>query len=241
MPFSAGRVVASTARGQLTQGIQSAPVSGFPPHQVATFRPNLAADAGSGGINEGDILVRNQGQGMGNPYGIPGSQGPAVNIAGAARAIRGRETPELVTIDRRIDPQWGVHVVQEEIPTRPMGGQRIKRYPQTLPGSRYAQGQTEGVGEVDTTQSAIGPGSLYESPAPIRIPHVWKDGLDMSAGLNQRGFTQQNYSLFIKHIGLGRSGFPTRGIRSLSGVRTDTGPTASRIRIPAVFVPSAVG
>lgn len=241
MPFSAGRVVASTARGQLTLGINANPVSGFPAHRVATFRPNLEADAPSGGLNEAAILVRNQGEGMGNPYGIPGSQGPAINIAGAASAIRGRESPELVTIDRRIDPQWGVHGVQEQIPTRGMEGQRIKRYPQSLPGSRYAQGQTEGVGEIDTTQSAIGPGSLYESPAPTRIPHVWKDGLDASAGLNQRGFTQQNYSLYIKHIPLGRSGFPTRGIRSLSGVRTETGPTASRIRIPAVFVPSAVG
>jgi hypothetical protein len=241
MPFSAGRVVAATARGQLNSGFQSNPVSGFPPHAVATFQPNLPSDVASGGMNEGAILVRNQGQGMGNPYGIPGSQGPAVNIAAAAGAIRGRETPELVTIDRRVDPQWGVHGVQEQIPGRGMEGQRIKRYPQSLPGSRYAQGQTEGVGEVDTTQSAIGPGSLYESPAPTRIPHVWKDGLDASAGLNQRGFTQQNYSLFIKHIPLGRSGFPTRGIRALSGVRQATGPTASRIRIPAVFVPSAVG
>lgn len=241
MGFSAGRVMVAAARGQLAQGLQSAGQAGFPSHQVASFRPNLQSDAASGGINEAAILVRNQGQGMGNPYGIPGSQGPAVNIAGAAGAIRGRETPELVTIDRRIDPQWGVHGVQEQIPGRGMEGQRIKRYPQSLPGSRYAQGQTEGVGEVDTTQSAIGPGSLYESPAPTRIPHVWKDGLDASAGLNQRGFTQQNYTLFIKHISLGRSGFPTRGIRSISGVRAGAGPTASRIRIPAVFVPSAVG
>lgn len=96
-------------------------------------------------------------------------------------------------------------------------------------------------GRLNSYASDIGPGSLNEGDPPMRIPHVWNDGLNAAAGLRQYGFTQQNYSVFFPHVWLGRSGFPTRGIRSISGVRAPDGPTASRIRIPAIYVPSAVG
>ncbi len=230
-----------------------APQSGQAPRRLFGF----VVDPHGYGMTDAEVAVRNQGEGMGNPYGIAGQQGPAINIPGAARAIRGREAPVIVSIERRIDPQYRVHGRQEPIPGKQDNTADMTRLNTfSLPGrekvgdpesltraggpSRLAGGQAEGVGMANTLGSDIGPGSLNESPAPTRIPRLWNDGLNAAAGLNQYGFTQQNYRAFLKHPWLGRVPFPTRGIRAVSGVRAQMS-TASTVRIPAIFVPSAVG
>jgi hypothetical protein len=187
--------------------------------------------------NEADIVVRDQGQNMMNPHGIPGSQGPAGNIPTAARAIRGRNVPDIVTIERRVDPQYNVHRVQEEIPGRDQNGS-VKRYPVSLPGQLYAGQQNFDRADSDSKLSQI---FLDHERPPSRIPRVWKDGMDMGAGIAQQAFTQWNYRLFLPHIWLGRVPQPTRGIRAISGARQVDGPTASRARIPAIYIPSVVG
>lgn len=273
MPFSPGNVrdsptiwdqarIAREAITGKTQVHRGVPQSGQPAHEVA-YR-NMS---GPGILNDGDVVVRSQGKNTMNPYGIAGQQGPAINIARAASAMRGHQVPPIVAIDRRIDPQVQftpgtgipVHNEQEQIPGRTAPGM-IRLNFWRLPGrgkakdpeaigrdggglSRLAANQPgDGPrGDPDSRLSDIGPGSLNEGPPPMRIPHVWNDGLNAAAGLRQYAFTQQNYTAYFKHTYLGRSGFPTRGIRSLSGVRQPVGPTASRIRIPAIYVPSAVG
>jgi hypothetical protein len=247
MPFSAGNVISAPR----------SPQSGQPGRSDAYFDVNPRRT----GMSDAVVSVRDQSEGMGNPYGIPGSQGPAINIRRAAQAIRGREAPAVVQIERRVDPQysnrdlgWSPHERQEQVPGKeqPVGLIRTNTF--RLPGreryhdpeslarsgsgaSRYAGGQESGVGMQDTTRSSQ---LLNESPAPTRIPRLWNDGLNAAAGLVQYAFTQQNYSVFIKHPWLGRVPQPTRGIRAISGV-TAQASTSSRIRIPAIFVPSAVG
>src|SRR5579859_7782731 len=260
LPFSPGNVhdsatvwdQARLARDVVTGKTQrhvGVPQSGQPVHEVA-FR-NMSGPAI---LNEGDVVVRDQGKNTMNPYGIAGQQGPAINIGRVAGAIRGREAPQIVAIDRRIDPQAPitgqlgsapVHNEQEQIPGRTAPGMiRLNFF--RLPGrskandpealgregkgfSRMAANQPgDGPrGRANSYSSDIGPGSLNEGPVPLRIPHVWNDGLNAAAGIRQYAFTQQNYTAYFKHTWLGRSGFPTRGIRSLSGVRQTTGPTAS--------------
>lgn len=73
--------------------------------------------------------------------------------------------------------------------------------------------------------------------APVRIPRQWRDGTRYWDGLRQQGFTQQFYQAQMRHF---RPAPPTRGYRSVSGVLAGQGQTASRMRIPSVFVPSAV-
>jgi hypothetical protein len=246
MSFSAGTV---TAAAQAPQSGQPAQIN--------------KAKTIAGHISDLQIVDRGTlGQNTGNPYGIPGSQGPAINIGRVAGAIRGREAPQIIAIDRRIDPQYSnqghgksVHGRQQYIPGKQDGSaDMINLNTWSLPGrgamkdpesmareqkdpSRLATGQARGVGMQDTTRSSQ---AINESPAPTRIPRFWNDGLNASAGLNQYAFTQQNYRLFIKHPWLGRVGFPTRGIRAISGIRAQMS-TASTVRIPAIFVPSAVG
>lgn len=199
----------------------------------------LATRDSNGAIgNSADIVVRDQGQNMMNPHGIPGSQGPAGNIPRAAAAIRGREVPPIVEIERRVDPQYGVHVRQEEIPGRSTTGNgSITAFPVSLPGQEYAGQQNFEHANADSKLSQI---FLDHERPPSRIPRLWKDGMDMGAGIAQRGFTQWNYRLFLAHIWTGRVPQPTRGIRSISGVR-QVYPSASRARIPAIYVPSVVG
>lgn len=268
--FSAGRVIVHPERGQAM----------FPGRTTSTFD----ASGGQGLLNDTQVVNRDQGQNQMNPYGIPGSQGPSINIARAARAIRARlrgDAPiPVVTIDRLVDPQANitgaapdltgktrgkiqldrapVHNEQEQIPGRTAPGMiRLNQWklpnrqgiddPESIARtggglSRLAGGQAEGVGMVDSHSTEIGPGSINESPAPTRIPRVWNDGLAAAAGIRQYAFQQQNYRIFIPHIYFAqRHPVPTRGVRAVSGVRQQDGPTASRIRIPAVFVPSAVG
>ena len=260
--FSAGRVHVPpirqiTVRAQVSQ-------SGFPAQENASFNVKQ-------GVLDVDIVDRGTlGQNMGNPYGIAGQQGPAINIPRVARAIRGRETPAIVTIDRRVDPQYqssgqtghsgiggrSIHGRQQYIPGKQDQSadpivlnefeyaaslQGDDKVPESLSRhgkpSQLAGGQTGYVGMVNTTRSSA---DIDESLPPVRIPRFWNDGLNAAAGLAQYAFTQQNYRIFIKHPWLGRTPFPTRGIRSISGV-TAQQSTASTIRIPAIYVPSAVG
>jgi hypothetical protein len=216
------------------------------------------------GLLDAKIVDRGTlGQNMGNPYGIAGQQGPAINIPAAARAIRGHEPPEIVAIDRRIDPQYvsygigaSVHGRQQYIPGKQDGSADTINYNEfdfaaKLLGEEHApeylarhgrpaslsSGQTGYVGMMDTTRSSA---ALNESLPPVRIPRFWNDGLNAGAGLMQYAFTQVNYRIFIKHPWLGRVRYPTRGVRAASGVRAQMS-TASTIRIPAIYVPSAVG
>jgi len=272
--FSAGRVTTDIehlkklASGQIEGGMVRTPQNGMPASSVMAYRPlPNETDPARGALNDADVAYRGTlGSNTGNPYGIPGSQGPAINIGRAARAIRGNEPPAIVAMSRRDDPQYqgeapgrSVHGRQEQIPGRPFEPSHVSLNTFEIPNrpaelertdpewlarhgrgaSRYAGGQTEGAGMQNTTRSSQG---LDEEPAPTRIPRVWNDGLSAAAGLDQYGFTQQNYRLFLKHVFFSRtSPQATRGIRAVSGVSAPNGPTASRIRIPAIFVPSAVG
>jgi hypothetical protein len=241
--------------GTVTAAVQ-APQSGQPA-QINKTR-NIKGHVSDLQITDRGTL----GQNTGNPYGIAGIQGPAINIGRAAGAIRGREIPQIITIDRRVDPQYSnqdhgksVHGRQQYIPgkqdqsadpinlnTWNLPGREAMNDPESIARlqrdpSRLAGGQTEGVGMQNTDRSSQ---LLNESPAPTRIPRFWNDGLNAAAGLAQFSFTQQNYRLFIKHPWLGRVPFPTRGIRAISGVTAQMS-TASTVRIPAIYVPSAVG
>lgn len=97
---------------------------------------------------------------------------------------------------------------------------------------KYAQGFPGG-----RAMNPIGYSPLDYGRAPQRIPRLWKDYTRYWDGVMQHGFSQQNYRVFLFHL---RPSMPTRGFRSVSGVLYNGGPTASRVRIPAVFVPSAV-
>lgn len=96
----------------------------------------------------------------------------------------------------------------------------------------YAQAYWEGYGDPRTDTSPINYGK-----APRRIPKLWKDGIRYWDGVRQHGSKQQNSSAFFFHL---RPSMPTRGFRSVSGILYNGGPTASRARIPAVYVPSQV-
>jgi hypothetical protein len=98
--------------------------------------------------------------------------------------------------------------------------------------SLYATGYWKGYGS-----GPIGYSPIDYGPTPIRIPRLWHDGIRYWDGIAQRGYTQQNYRLFLFHL---RPSAPTRGYRSISGVLANGGPTSSRRRIPAIFVPTAV-
>lgn len=80
----------------------------------------------------------------------------------------------------------------------------------------------------------------YQKP-PLRIPKLWKDANRFWDGINSHGGTEviaQRFHLF--HL---RPSMPTRGYRSISGVFNPIGggmSTASRARIPAIFVPSVI-
>lgn len=145
-----------------------------------------------------------------------------------------------------IDPQFGVHRFGRPSWMRDDGAAPTVRqasaqehsvrdyeYPyhgDTAP-SAYAQAHWVGPGMARSDISDVNYGN-----APTRIVKLWKDATRFFDGLNQHGFTQQNYREQWPHF---RPPYPTRGYRSVSGVLTTTGPTSSRLRIPAVIAPSA--
>ena len=149
----------------------------------------------------------------------------------------------------RIDPQPGVHrqtrppfirvigdFITVRLPSRQERRVRDEDYPHrgdTQP-SAYAQGWWRG----RVPGWPLGYSMLDYGPVPQRVPHLWKDATRFWDGPSQRGFTQQNYRQQWPHF---VPPYKTRGYRSISGVITSQGPTASRVRVPAVFAPSTGG
>jgi hypothetical protein len=80
----------------------------------------------------------------------------------------------------------------------------------------------------------------YQKP-PLRIPKLWKDANRYWDGITSWGGTEVvGQRVHLYHL---RPSMPTRGIRSISGSLAPIGggqSTASNVRIPAIFVPSAV-
>jgi hypothetical protein len=163
--------------------------------------------------------------------------------------------------DVQIDPAFGKHrslapmyAGPDQLPTRMPSNQDHKggaadylgyTYAGTAP-STYAKGepaQTTGAWW-DAREDAWAHPEVspidYEKP-PLRIPKLWKDYNRYWDGITSWGGTEvvgQRVHLF--HL---RPSMPTRGIRSISGVLAPIGggsSTASNVRIPAIFVPSAV-
>lgn len=101
-----------------------------------------------------------------------------------------------------------------------------------------AQGRPTGPYAVPVGYSTLDYGS-----APTRIPRLWRDGTRSWESLNQRGGSAAgcpahvNHWLWLPHL---RPSMPTRGFRSVSGMLAGQGPTASNVRVPAVFIPSGV-
>ncbi len=116
-------------------------------------------------------------------------------------------------------------------------------YARTTP-SVYAKGEPAQKGGAwwDAREDAWAfqePSPIDYAKPPLRIPKLWKDGNRFWDGISSWGGTEvtgQRVHLF--HL---RPSAPTRGYRSISGSLAKIGggqSTASRIRIPAVFVPS---
>ncbi len=76
---------------------------------------------------------------------------------------------------------------------------------------------------------------------PARVPQLIKSTVREWAGLLQHGMTQTQYQMFMRHESFWfKQQYPTRGAKSISGSLFNQGSTASRIRIPAVFVPRSI-
>ena len=149
----------------------------------------------------------------------------------------------------RIDPQFGVHR-PSMLPTAPSFGPFARLGTSQNPAgaskdsdgppyprgdrepARYAQGFPVG-----HAMGPVGYSPIDYGPAPQRAPKLFKDANSAWDGIGQHGYTQWNYRAQIMHL---RPAQPTRGYRSVSGVLSGQGPTASRIRVPAIFVPSSV-
>jgi hypothetical protein len=180
-------------------------------------------------------------------------------LGGVALFMFGRPKHEVQ--DVQIDPDMGKHrglsplyagpdQTPHRLPSRqdPRGGAADYlgyNYAKTQP-SAYAKGEpAQRVGswwdkrEDDAASIEVSPID-YGRP-PMRIPKLWKDANRFWDGVTSYGGTEvmgQRVHLF--HL---RPSFPTRGVRSISGSLAPIGggqSTASRIRIPAVFVPSAI-
>ena len=163
--------------------------------------------------------------------------------------------------DTQIDPQFGAHrglafpyAGNDQQPDRMPSAQDQKGgaadylgypYAGTAP-STYAKGEPAQVGgawwdtrEADWASPEVSPID-YGKP-PLRIPKLWKDANRYWDGITSWGGTDVvDQHLHLFHL---RPSAPTRGYRSISGVLAPLGggsSTASNVRIPAVFVPSAV-
>ena len=156
------------------------------------------------------------------------------------------------------DPQEGVHR-QSRVPGGTEAGPFMRhpqaqdpsryedegRYPRPR-RSRYPQAMDEGYPAGFVTDTLVGRGqeAYNQETVPQRIPRLWEDKLSHWEGLRTHGagtvgLVAHNNHWFYAHHPVPR--YPTRGIRGISGVLAPDGPTASRARIPAVFVPSSVG
>lgn len=180
--------------------------------------------------------------------------GIGVFVLGAA--FRPRE-PQAVQIDPALGKHRGIAPMYEgtdQVPTRmssaqdPKGGKADYlgyTYGKTKPSS-YAWGEpAQHLGkfydkrEDNTSHIPVSPID-YGAP-PVRIPRPWKDGIRFWDGLTSYGGVDAvGHRVHLFHL---RPAYPTRGVRSISGSLAKVGggmSTASRVRIPAIFVPSAV-
>lgn len=173
--------------------------------------------------------------------------------------VMGRPRREIN--DVQIDPAFGKHrglapmyAGMDQLPTRlgspqdPKGGKADYlgyNYAKTMP-SVYAKGEPAQVGGKwwDAREDAwafIKPSPLDYQVPPLRIPKLFKSANRFWDGITSYGGTEvvaQRLHLF--HL---RPAYPTRGARSISGSLAPIGSgqsTASRVRIPAIFVPSQV-
>jgi hypothetical protein len=181
--------------------------------------------------------------------------------SGVALFILCRPKGGALPEDVQIDPSMGKHrglapmyAGMDQLATRqpskqdPRGGPADYlgyNYGATTP-SVYAKGEpAQKAGAwwdlVEDNAAHIEVSPIDYGRAPLRIPKLWKDATRYWDGLTSYGGTEvvgQRVHLF--HL---RPSYPTRGVRSISGSLAPIGggmSTASRVRIPAVFVPSAV-
>lgn len=162
---------------------------------------------------------------------------------------RGKKLHDIPNVsDPRIDPDLGRHRGRPAMyrPNSGTGAQvRLGSAQEPHPNdsadypyngdkapSLLATGYWKGYGD-----GPVGYSPIDYGPIPKRIPRLWRDGNRYWDGVQTRGYTQQNYRLFLFHL---RPSMPTRGYRSISGVLYNGGPTSSRRRIPAVYVPTSV-
>jgi hypothetical protein len=181
--------------------------------------------------------------------------------AGVALVVLARPKTGALPEDVQIDPAFGKHrglapmyEGLDQVPTRmpskqdPRGGTPDYlgyNYGATLP-SVYAKGEPAQKGGAWWDERVDNAAHIEVSPidygkAPLRIPKLWKDAIRYWDGLVSWGGTDVvNQRMFLFHL---RPSYPTRGARSISGSLAPIGggqSTASKIRIPAVFVPSAI-
>jgi hypothetical protein len=76
---------------------------------------------------------------------------------------------------------------------------------------------------------------------PRRVARLIKSDIREWDGLSQHGMTQRAYQFFMRHESFWfKQQYQTRKAKSISGSLFSQGPTASRVRIPAVFVPRTI-
>lgn len=181
--------------------------------------------------------------------------------AGAALFVVGGLTRKKEPQDWYIDPDLGKHrglayiangpdQAATRLPSRqdPRGGAADYlgyNYGATQP-SAYAWGEpAQKVGKAwdkrEDQWAYVDRAPLDYGQPPLRIPRPWKDANRFWDGITSWGGTEvvaQRLHLF--HL---RPSAPTKGYRSVSGMLAPVGggqSTASRVRIPAIFVPSSV-
>lgn len=180
--------------------------------------------------------------------------------AGVGLFVLGALTRPKEPEDWQINPDLGKHrglgptYGSDQQPTRlpskqdPQGGVADYRgytYNRSMP-STYAKGEpAQHLGKMydkrEDNWAFVPPSPIDYGAPPVRIPKLWKDGIRYWDGITSHGGVDavgQRVHLF--HL---RPSYPTRGYRSVSGSLASTGggmSTASRVRIPAIFVPSAV-
>jgi hypothetical protein len=118
-------------------------------------------------------------------------------------------------------------------------------YRKTTP-SVYAKGEPAQRGGTwydkrEDAWAVVAPSPIDYGAPPLRIPKLFKDATRYWDSIGSHGGTEvmgQRFHLF--HL---RPSAPTRGYRSISGSLGGIGggmSTASRVRIPAIFVPSVI-
>lgn len=181
--------------------------------------------------------------------------------AGVLVFLFGARSRPKIAQDVRIDPDFGKHrglgpvyTQPDSVPTRMSSAQDPKgmtadflgyNYDKSMP-STYAKGEPAQFAgkywdkrEDQWAEVAYSPID-YGKP-PVRILHLWKDANRYWDGINSRGGVEVvGQRVHLYHL---RPSAPTRGVRSISGGLAPIGggmSTASRVRVPSIFVPSVV-